>query len=109
MTSAPTYMPGGMAPVATLPPPARERGKRRRLTLTADAGTASAASGSGEAALGQSALATPTMGPLAKAGAALDRIAGWILVVVVLAFVGMVAAAEISPGADAALRRYHSY
>jgi hypothetical protein len=118
LSSGPTYTPGGVASggvtsggvtsggvtSADAASPTRERGQRRRPTLTAYAGMAGTDADAGGTGLPP--LLTPMehVGAAGKVGAVLDRISGWILVAVVVVVVGMVAAAELSPGADAALR-----
>ncbi len=104
VNSRPTYMPGGMAPASPVALPPRERGQRRRPLLTADAGAMGIVSSRGQVGIGQPPLPVQAEGSIAKVGAVLDRVSGWLLVLVVVAVVGMLAAAELSPGADAALR-----
>ncbi len=100
--AAPTYTPGGMAPVATVPPPPPERGKRRRvLAAAANGGSATAAGGH---MLSEVLYPAAPMGRVAKVAAVLDRLSGWILLLVVALFVGMIVAAEASTSANAALR-----
>jgi hypothetical protein len=99
----PSDLPGGTAPAAPGGPP-RERGQRRRPPPTAKAGALGRVSPRAEVALGQPPSPAEVEGSIAKVSAMLDRISGWLLVLVVAAVVGMVAAAELSPSADAALR-----
>lgn len=108
-TSEPAYMPGARPPAPSLLPATRDRRNRRRTatattTATGAPGILSTAAAAYLPQESDEALAPPQERQSGLIGALLDRAASLVLLLIILVIVGSIAAAELSPGANEALR-----
>jgi hypothetical protein len=105
--SEPAYMPGARPPAPGLLPATRDRRNRRR-TASATPGRPPGILSTAAAAYlptdSDGALAVPEERRSGLIGAILDRLASLGLLLVILMLVGSIVAAELSPGANDALR-----